>query len=324
MLFSIIIPMYNVEQYIVRCVESVYKNNLNSELFEIILIDDESPDNSVNIIKEYLNKNKYVNFQIHSQKNKGLGGARNTGIKNAKGNLLIFLDADDILEVDLKMLDLFLNDFDFDILELSNNILDDNLLVKSFFRVNDNLNYINGVDYYLNQKSIPSVCNKIYSKNFLQKHDLIFEEQIYIEDFEFNTRAFYFAKKVISKNIILQSFVQTNNSITRNHDINKKKKLVYDLFIVTQKVKDFGVNNRSLNDKYFTDRLSRLNVNQIFQAFKYNFNRKEINQIIVKLKETDLYYLNNKIAQSNKNLFRMLVIYTPLLFNILIKLKNER
>ena len=90
---SIIIPMYNVEKYIHKCIHSVVQNNLKRDDFEIIIVDDESPDNSLSIATEIAKE--FDNITIISQKNKGLGGARNTGIQNAKGKYVLFLDSDD-------------------------------------------------------------------------------------------------------------------------------------------------------------------------------------------------------------------------------------
>lgn len=88
---SVIIPFYNVEKYIVRCIESVKSQTFTD--FECILIDDESLDNSYQIALEAIANDH--RFKIIRQKNKGLGGARNTGIENAQGDYIAFLDSDD-------------------------------------------------------------------------------------------------------------------------------------------------------------------------------------------------------------------------------------
>ena len=97
MKISIIIPVYNVENFIRRCLESV-ANQVYPNI-EVILIDDASPDKSIDIAKEFINTYKYSNIFkiiIHEQ-NRGLSAARNTGIKNSTGDYLYFLDSDDEL-----------------------------------------------------------------------------------------------------------------------------------------------------------------------------------------------------------------------------------
>ena len=96
MLLSVIIPVYNVEKYIEKCILSVVNNNLQINEYEIIVIDDESPDNSVSIVRSMLKIHPQI--KLISQKNKGLGGARNTGVLNASGEYVLFLDADDYLK----------------------------------------------------------------------------------------------------------------------------------------------------------------------------------------------------------------------------------
>ncbi len=90
--YSIIIPVYNVEKYIKRCLDSVF--NQTEKDFEVIVVNDGTKDNSMDIVKNY-------NVKIINQKNMGLSEARNNGVKNAKGEYLVFLDSDDYIEKDL-------------------------------------------------------------------------------------------------------------------------------------------------------------------------------------------------------------------------------
>ena len=94
---SIIIPVYNVESYLEECLESIPLISLGNQI-EIILVNDGSTDNSLSICQTY--SIKYPNIKLISQKNQGLSEARNTGIKNAQGKYLLFLDSDDFLKKD--------------------------------------------------------------------------------------------------------------------------------------------------------------------------------------------------------------------------------
>ncbi len=93
-LISIILPVYNVEEYIEKCLESIV--NQTYKKLEIICIDDESPDNSVEIIKKY--KENDSRIKLFSQKNKGLSGARNSGLELATGEYVMFVDSDDWID----------------------------------------------------------------------------------------------------------------------------------------------------------------------------------------------------------------------------------
>ena len=93
MLFSIIIAVYNKEKYIGQTIESILKQKY--ENYELILIDDGSTDSSYEICKEYANKNKKIRFLHH--KNEGVSVTRNRGLQVAKGEYVLFVDADDLL-----------------------------------------------------------------------------------------------------------------------------------------------------------------------------------------------------------------------------------
>ena len=93
---SVIVPVYNTEKYLRRCLDSLVNQTLDD--IEIIIIDDKSPDNSALIIDEY--KKKYDNKikVIHNKTNKGIGYNRNIGIKKSSGKYIMFIDSDDYLD----------------------------------------------------------------------------------------------------------------------------------------------------------------------------------------------------------------------------------
>lgn len=94
-LVSIIIPVYNVEKYIIECLESVKKQTYKN--IEVILIDDGSTDNSSNICDEFVRNDD--RFHVIHTKNKGVASARNTGLESVTGDYIFFLDSDDLLEI---------------------------------------------------------------------------------------------------------------------------------------------------------------------------------------------------------------------------------
>ena len=96
-LISIIVPVYCVEKYLSSCVESLIDQTYPN--FEIILVDDESPDNCPAICEDYASR--YDNIRVIHQKNKGLSGARNSGMNKAYGELYTFVDSDDSVKPDM-------------------------------------------------------------------------------------------------------------------------------------------------------------------------------------------------------------------------------
>lgn len=94
---SVCVPVYNMEKYLQDCVESLINQTLKN--IEIIFVNDGSTDNSIKILENY--SKKYANIKIITQDNQGLGGARNTALKNAEGEFVGFVDADDFVEKDM-------------------------------------------------------------------------------------------------------------------------------------------------------------------------------------------------------------------------------
>ena len=113
---SIIVPVYNVEKYLERCVKSI-QNQTYSDL-EIILVDDGSPDSSGALCDQYAKEDKRIKV-IH-KKNGGLSEARNYGIEAATGSYIMFIDSDDWIDLDMaEMLCKLSNKYDADIVECS-------------------------------------------------------------------------------------------------------------------------------------------------------------------------------------------------------------
>ena len=96
-MISIIVPVYNVEKYIVKCLESIVNQDYSD--FELLLVNDGSTDDSIVSASNYL-KNKNIDYKIIEKENGGLASARNEGIKNAKGDFIAFVDADDVISKD--------------------------------------------------------------------------------------------------------------------------------------------------------------------------------------------------------------------------------
>jgi glycosyltransferase involved in cell wall biosynthesis len=92
---SFILPVYNVEKYLKNCLDSLYRQELSMDEFEVICVNDGSTDKSLDILEEY--QRRYPNFRVKSIPNSGQSKARNVGIDMARGTYLEFVDSDDYL-----------------------------------------------------------------------------------------------------------------------------------------------------------------------------------------------------------------------------------
>lgn len=159
-LVSIIVPVYKTEQYLKECFDSILNQSFND--YEVICIDDGSPDNSIEILKEYCLK--YENFSFFIQKNQGLAAARNNGIKRAKGKYIFPLDSDDVLDKDcLKHL----------VNSLENNECDiATPVVVHFFPDGHLYNFLGAEPTPCNMSQYRShiVCSSLFPKNFINQY----------------------------------------------------------------------------------------------------------------------------------------------------------
>ncbi len=177
-LISIIVPMYNVENYIMQCINSIIEQSYKN--IEIILIDDGSPDNSGIIADEYSLKDKRINV-IHT-KNKGVSTARNLGITESKGEYIVFVDGDDFLACDYV-------DYMFSIVKKTSANF---VLSKNCFKFPGNDHQIENdkVEIYSSEEAATALIyprfidlgcwNKMFSKTFLIENEITFPEQFYM------------------------------------------------------------------------------------------------------------------------------------------------
>jgi glycosyltransferase involved in cell wall biosynthesis len=228
MKLSIIIPFYNSEKYIVRCIDSIYNENIPENEFEVICIDDFSKDNSVNLIKTYSLIHSNIILLSHS-KNKKQGAARNLGIKKAKGEYVWFVDSDDFIEKDIiKVLFLKLETSKPDILQFNAKTLTTNEVLKHDVFLDFPINNLTGIEYlkyemFLNYENrIRAVWSKWYKREFLINFNLFFEEGIFWEDVNHTLKAFYYAPHFMYFPVFGYNYVETPNSDFRGKQTARK------------------------------------------------------------------------------------------------------
>lgn len=210
---SIIVPIYNVEKYIERCILSLF--NQDFESIEYIFVDDCTPDNSIAILKELIEK--YPNRKSHAriinhEENKGSGATRKTGILNATGEYTIYIDSDDWCELDM-------------ISRLYKYAIDTNsdVVVSDYFK-----SYPKNLDIYQKQTWCPefhknmknlilgplhgSLCNKLVRRKLYLENNLLPPEEIsLLEDKWVMIRLFLYADKIFHTSNAFLHYWQGNN-----------------------------------------------------------------------------------------------------------------
>ena len=221
---SIIIPIYNVERYIRPCVESIFLQNLDERQFEVILVDDGTPDKSIESISDLMDA--HDNISVVRQTNQGLSAARNTGLTHATGKYILFLDSDDLLvsnslaplidEATSKHPDLIVAGFE----KRSDTEIDDIINKKrreSDTRYTSNVAFttMTGSQLFVSRLN-PQQCyvwRTIYRKSFLDDNNLRFIPGIYFEDVPFTSECYIKAKTCLITEHIFYIYRQRPGSI---------------------------------------------------------------------------------------------------------------
>ena len=235
-MLSVIIPVYNVEKYLSRCVDSVLNQTYKD--FELILVDDGSLDNSPVICDEYENKDSRVKV-IHKE-NGGLSSARNAGLGICKGDYIFFIDSDDWL-TDENVLEEFINkaetenaDFVYSFMNTATDKIQKEIRMNQRFKNNGKL-------FFLSNPYLFSACNKLYKNILLQF--LHFAPGRVNEDVDVIPLVFCKANKISRLDKHTYNYYQNQESITRQSfsekrfDMFKSVDHVYKNFIGTKKEK---------------------------------------------------------------------------------------
>ncbi len=248
-LVSVIIPIYNVENYI----ESSLKSALNQTYSDVeyILVDDCGTDSSMSIVESIINMPEYSNKQVkiikHSY-NRGLSAARNTGLKHAVGEYVFFMDSDDeISDNCIEKHIISINDANADF-SIANIQL---VGVKSVHIKDLNEDIVDSLPLqsFLQRRWSVSAWNKLYRREFIQNNNLLFDDGLIHEDIIWSYRAAKKAKKIALVHDRTYKYKINKSSITRKPNTNKKIDSL--LFVLNQIIADRSNNSLVLEYNKF-------------------------------------------------------------------------
>lgn len=210
---SIIVPIYNIENYLEKCLQSILNQNFQS--YEVILVNDGSTDNSREIAEKYVALNSNL-FRLINQENKGLSEARNTGINAANGKYICFVDSDDYIE----------NDYLQKMYETMQHT-DADMVFCAFRSVDETGNCLKNVYEFSFEAGVPYVLkerkdvlltqnaawNKLYKKSIIDEHQLYFTKGAWYEDLRFVKKYVLFADKFAYCDKVLYNYLIRTGSI---------------------------------------------------------------------------------------------------------------
>lgn len=251
-LASIILPVYNVELFLEECLNSILTQNYGN--IEIIAINDGSKDRSLEILETFATNDSRI--KIINQDNKGLSGARNTGLSNAKGAYIFFIDSDDIVEPNLvercvlalktDSTDLVLfNHADF-FPETGKKTID---RVKMIDAGSYDIHNFMDISKKLKTDAWLPVCFYAYKKSFLELHKLRFYVGILHEDIDFTIRSLVYSKKISVLSDLLYLYRRRIGSITT--DATKIEKSLTDHLKIVNSLFSFAKTIHDKNKKLF-------------------------------------------------------------------------
>ncbi|MDR2457303.1 MAG: glycosyltransferase [Clostridiales Family XIII bacterium] len=230
---SIIIPVWNTEPYLRRCLDSVVNQTLKD--LEIICVNDASPDSSAEILQEYAQKDSRIKIVTHN-KNQGLSAARNTGVDVCTGEYVYFIDSDDWIDLDyLERMVRVIDDKKLDVVA-NNSVFE---VVEDVFKKIPNS--------WLREKSFPMVCTYLFRKTFLNK----FKPEIFPVGLKHEDVYFYYtAIKTLNSLEVINGHVyyyyhRSNGSITT--ELLAGKISYYDIITVVERIYQYYLTNNLLD-----------------------------------------------------------------------------
>lgn len=258
---TFVVPCYNVEKFIQRCLDSIYACGLEEDCFEVLCVNDCSPDNTIDVLK--LNQKKHSNLRIINHKtNRGLGGGRNTGISEAQGRFLWFVDSDDeiivkgfgdalsmAVEKDLDVLCFNYCRIDMEGKELSRHVVFEETSVLNGYSFVNKV-FGDSIVYHMGY-----VVRFLYRTDYLRSHQLFFPEQVHWEDTVFMPKSLLLAERIASVPQVFYAYRVNPDSISGVFGKAYPAKSIYDysfcaggdLLRFSEEVKDKGLRDSFKN-----------------------------------------------------------------------------
>ena len=315
MLISVIIPVYNVEDYLHYAIESLEKQTYKN--FEIILVNDGSTDDSGKLCDEY--SEKYSNVRVFHKENGGLSDARNFGVQKAKGEFITFLDPDDYLEAySLELLASVQKQHNCDIVstrvkatELYNVYSNHSLTEEDIKNVIVMDRDVFLEEAFYDKVATVSACGKLYRKSILE---IPFPKGRIYEDLYIISEHVEKANKIVHTPIQIYNYYKRQGSIVNSKFTSKQ----YDFFDA------IAYNRQVIREKFNNvDKLvTAINAKEVIGSFKiigsaYKTSISDVYNIRKIIKENSSDILRNKRIRYTFKMKYMLFILSPYMFNII-------
>ena len=313
MKFSIIIPVYNVEQYILKCLKSIEDQTYNN--YEVIIVNDGSPDNSEKVIKEYIKgKNKY---KYYKKVNGGLSDARNYGLKYVTGDYIIFIDSDDYINNELlENINKSVEKKSYDLVRFEAICVDDNgkEIHQPYFKLPEKNNLENTIDSILKSEYVEPAWLYAYNKKFWDRNHFLYIKNMIHEDYGLTPIVLAKSTSIKKLNYTGYCYVFRNNSIMNQIKYEKLKNRTNDFY------KQYLNNVKQIKN---TSKKNKMILNFCTLAMIYKLrelNKNDCEKLLKKLKRNQ--FLKNYYILDIKTLL-IKIKYILFMKQIIAKLHKE-
>ena len=242
--FSIIIPVYNGEQYIKNCLDSIYRQGLGDDDFEVICVNDCSTDNTAQVISEYGKFHQNLRL-INHETNRRQGGARNTAVKVAKGKYSLYLDQDDVFESGAlkKVFSEIQSTEGVDILMCDEVLVEDGKR-RTYFYLNNSREEMAGRSFFKKNEIPWAPWLFVYRRDFLIINHLSFAEKVRFEDTDYVINNVRLALRIKYVPILLYKHTVSRYQTSR---IESDKNKITDLFKMCNRIKCLAIEEAGID-----------------------------------------------------------------------------
>lgn len=305
MKLSIIIAAYNVEAYIKKCVLSCVAQNLDSALYEIIVVNDGSTDNTLGILNKL--KVEIPNLKAINQLNAGLGASRNCGIAHSNGDYIWLVDGDDFIKKNvLAGIVKKLTEHNLDVLVLNYNVTNANyqVLEENVHQIVNVKGIVTGAEFYYNNYQLSYSWLFIFKKEKFLLNDIKFMHNINMQDSEILPKLMLCIARLYFYNTSCYNYVQHENSFTNSNNPNKRYFYFQSIVAVRKSLLEFAIiaNNQQnkLLYKGILKKVTSLNLVIFNHLVFFKYTYKNLKKIITLLKHNKLYPVKTKVKGKMK------------------------
>lgn len=241
MLVSVVIPAYNVEKYLQKCLDSVFALPLREDEMEVLVIDDGSSDGTAEILAQ--NAEVHSNLRLFYQENQGQSVARNLGIEEAKGDYIFFVDSDDALTTPCPLPVEAMNSGKYDMIGMETFFEDSDGTQRRYCRQQFPIDeeFATCREYLKTHNVLGIVYGYLFRTSFIRQHaELRFTPGIYHQDEEFVIKAFCLGGSFVYKQGYTYIYYRHEGSSIHTFTKERKQRLMCDTMTVMQRLKDFG------------------------------------------------------------------------------------